>query len=479
MANGQIQMESLQTVGIGPYERSDGSKSTFSATARQLSAAAGHHGFRGASVSSAVFNLSTTIIGAGIMGLPATVKSLGLPLAIIVLILMGVLTEISIEYLIKTATVQQAWSYSDLVGQEFGARWRIVLDLAVVVGNLGMCIVYLIIVADVFSGTFSGYGHHHEGLLASWNGGHAEWWMGRHFVIFLTMLLILTPLVCLKHVDSLQYTSAFSLLLALIFVVITVVIMLINLFSGTLKMPRFWPDLSSGEAVVALCSVIPIMATAYVCHFNVLPIYVELKERTEKTITRVSRISLIISSSIYTVTAISGYLLFTSETASDVLVNFDRNLGSVHSPAVRDIVRLTYALHIVLVFPVIFFSLREITDNLLFPNAQKPLIEDTTRFRSITAVEMILVYLGSVVVPNVWMAFDLTGATSTMILGLLFPAFLALRDKSGVIARWEKRVAHFMIAFSVIVSVTSVVSSIYYIAKKSAGAPGSQDNNIN
>ena len=33
-----------------------------------------HHGMDGGSTSSAIFNLSNTIIGAGIMGLPATLK---------------------------------------------------------------------------------------------------------------------------------------------------------------------------------------------------------------------------------------------------------------------------------------------------------------------------------------------------------------------------------------------------------------------
>ena len=79
--------------------------------------AAGHHGFKGASFSSAVLNLSTSIIGAGIMALPATMKALGIPLGIILLVLMGVFTAISVEILVRTTTVQKVWTYSDLVQQ--------------------------------------------------------------------------------------------------------------------------------------------------------------------------------------------------------------------------------------------------------------------------------------------------------------------------------------------------------------------------
>ena len=77
------------------------------ASQRALEFEAGHDGFKGATFSSAVFNLVTTVVGAGIMGLPATMKAFGLPLGVIVLIAMGILTEISIEILLKTSTIQK------------------------------------------------------------------------------------------------------------------------------------------------------------------------------------------------------------------------------------------------------------------------------------------------------------------------------------------------------------------------------------
>lgn len=57
--------------------------------------------FNGASFTGAVFNLSTTIIGAGIMALPATMKVLGLGLGIVMIIFMAFLTDASIEMLLR------------------------------------------------------------------------------------------------------------------------------------------------------------------------------------------------------------------------------------------------------------------------------------------------------------------------------------------------------------------------------------------
>ncbi|CAA7047476.1 unnamed protein product [Microthlaspi erraticum] len=57
--------------------------------------------FNGASFSGAVFNLATTIIGAGIMALPATMKILGLVLGITMIVVMAFLTDASIEFLLR------------------------------------------------------------------------------------------------------------------------------------------------------------------------------------------------------------------------------------------------------------------------------------------------------------------------------------------------------------------------------------------
>ena len=52
------------------------------------------HEFNGASFSGAVFNLSTTIVGAGIMALPASIKMLGIIPGILMIILVAWLTEV-------------------------------------------------------------------------------------------------------------------------------------------------------------------------------------------------------------------------------------------------------------------------------------------------------------------------------------------------------------------------------------------------
>lgn len=108
-------------------------------------------GFNGASFSGAVFNLSTTIVGAGIMALPATLKQLGAIPGLIVIILAAVLTEKSIEMLLRFTRACKSGSYSGLAGDAFGGFGRTLLQACIMINNLGTLVVYMIIIGILSS----------------------------------------------------------------------------------------------------------------------------------------------------------------------------------------------------------------------------------------------------------------------------------------------------------------------------------------
>jgi amino acid permease len=104
------------------------------------------HEFNGASFSGAVFNLSTTIVGAGIMALPASIKMLGIVPGILMIVLVALLTEASIDMLLRCSHEGNITSYGRLMGHSFGRCGRIALQASVVINNLGVMIVYMIII---------------------------------------------------------------------------------------------------------------------------------------------------------------------------------------------------------------------------------------------------------------------------------------------------------------------------------------------
>ncbi|KAJ6829123.1 putative sodium-coupled neutral amino acid transporter 6 [Iris pallida] len=413
----------------------------------------------GSGVPGAVFNLATSIIGAGIMALPAAMKVLGLGLGFFSIVVMGVLSEISIELLVRYSVLSKSASYGEVVEAALGRPMRVVSEVCIVINNAGVLVVYLIIIGDVMSGSSD-----HVGVFDQLFGHGA--WDHRKMVILVVLVVLLAPLCALEKIDSLSLTSAASVALAVVFVAISCVVAFIKMLDGTIQKPRMGPDFSTEAAVLDLLVVIPIMTNAYVCHFNVQPIYNELEGRSTRKMNRVGRISTVMCVVVYAGTAISGYLLFGDGTESDVLTNFDRNLGAHFSMVLNYIVRIGYVLHLVLVFPVIHFSLRQTVDALAFT---KSVLDDRKKSLAMTAALLGAIYVGSTMIPNIWVAFKFTGATTGLSLGFIFPALITLRldehDKS--LTTGEKIVSWSMLVLAVVVSVIGVTGNIYSIRNQS------------
>jgi hypothetical protein len=68
--------------------------------------------------------------------------------------------------------------------------------------------------------------------------------------------------------DSLRFTSALSIGLAVLFLIIAVGISVIKIISGGIGMPRLFPVITDAASVFDLFTVVPVLMTAYVCHYN-------------------------------------------------------------------------------------------------------------------------------------------------------------------------------------------------------------------
>ncbi|KAI0512227.1 hypothetical protein KFK09_012865 [Dendrobium nobile] len=414
--------------------------------------------FNGASFSGAVFNLSTTIVGAGIMSLPATMKVLGLVPGIAMIVLFAFLTEASIELLIRFSRIGKSIAYGDVMGDSFGKAGRMLLQICVVINNVGVMVVYMIIIGDVLSGTSSS-GVHHSGVLEGWFGDH--WWNGRFFVLLVTTVLIFAPLASFKRVDSLRYTSALSVALAVVFVVITAGIAVLKLLVGSILMPKLFPDIPNLASIWNLFTAVPVLVTAFICHYNVHSIDNELEDSSQ--IKPIVRTSLTLCSTVYVATSFFGYLLFGESTLHDVLANFDANLGIPYSAVLSDVVRVSYAAHLMLVFPIIFHALRLNLDGLLFSTA-RPLYTDNLRFTVTSVALLSLIFLAANFIPSIWDAFQFTGATAAVSIGYIFPAVITLRDPHGIGTLRDKLLSVLMIMLAVLsngVAIYSDASSLF------------------
>ncbi|KAM6583111.1 hypothetical protein CsatB_010113 [Cannabis sativa] len=408
-----------------------------------------------ASISGAVFNIATTIIGAGIMSIPATLNVVGVIPAFTLIVIVGLLAEVSVEFLVRFTQSGESITYAGVMNESFGRLGSVATQVCVMVTNLGCLIIYLIIIGDVLSGSQSG-GTVHLGVLREWFGIH--WWNSREFSILVIVVFVMLPLVLLRRVELLKFSSFVSVLLALVFVGICTVMAIIALVQGKTKDPKLVPHLDEHTSFFDLFTAVPIIVAAFTFHFNVHPIGVELSKPSDMLLA--VRIALVLCATVYFAIGLFGYLLFGDSIMPDLLVNFDRNSATATGAVLNDAVRLSYALHLMLVFPLLNFPLRANIDEFLFPK-ESLLASDTKRFLVLTISLLVFSYLAAIAFPNIWYLFQFVGSTSAVCLGFIFPGAIAVRNVNGVSTRKDKIMATIMIVLAVVTSIIAISTNIY------------------
>ncbi|KAL3524032.1 hypothetical protein ACH5RR_016866 [Cinchona calisaya] len=404
------------------------------------------------SIPGAVFNVSTSIIGAGIMSIPATLKVLGVLPAFVMIALIAFLVDISVEFLLRFTYTGESRTYAGLMKESFGRVGSVAVQICVMLTNLGCLIIYLIIIGDVLSGK----GADHLGVLQEWFGVH--WWNTRAVAILFIVVFVMLPLVLYRRVESLWLSSAISVFLAVVFVGICSVMAIYALARGETRNIKILPELDNGASFFNLFTAFPVIVTAFTFHFNVHPIGVELGKPADMI--SAVKISLALCSAIYFAIGIFGYLLFGDSVMDDILVNFDQGSGSAISSLLNDIVRLSYALHLMLVFPLINFSLRANIDELLFPK-RALLTTDSKRFIILTLVLLAFSYAVAIAIPSIWYFFQFMGSTSAVCLAFIFPGITVLRDIHGISTRRDKVTAAVMVILAVVTSTIAISTNVY------------------
>ncbi|KAJ0259464.1 Amino acid transporter AVT6D [Hirschfeldia incana] len=408
------------------------------------------------SFAGAIFNVSTSIVGAGIMSIPAAFKVLGVIPSLSIIVIIAWLSNVSAGFLMKSTVAGDATTYAGVMKESFGKPGAVAVQVITMVVTFGSMIIFSIIIGDVLSGNEKG-GVIHLGLLQGWFGSH--WWNTRFFSLLFIFVFLFLPLVLCRRVDRLALSSAISFLLALLFVVISSVLAIVALVQGKTKSPRLFPDLNNGgQSFFNLFTASPVIVTAFTFHFNLHPVGFELKDPLQ--VLSATRVSVILCATIYSATGLFCYLLFGDSTMTDVLMNFDESSGSSIGSLLNDFVRASYAIHLMLVFPLLNFSLRANMDELLFP-LKISLVNDNKRFFGLTFPLLISCFLAAIAIPDIWYFFQFLGSTSTVSIAFIFPAAIVLRNVNGISTLREKIVASVMLALAVATSMVAISTNIY------------------
>uniref|UniRef100_A0A672KZM2 Sodium-coupled neutral amino acid transporter 3-like n=1 Tax=Sinocyclocheilus grahami TaxID=75366 RepID=A0A672KZM2_SINGR len=169
---------------------------------------------------------------------------------------------------------------------------------------------------------------------------------------------------------------------------------------------------------------VPILAFAFVCHPEVLPIYTELRNPTKRRMQAIANVSILGMFVMYLLTAIFGYLTFYLNTEAELLHTYSK-VDPLDTLILC--VRVAVLVAVTLTVPVVLFPIRRALLQLLFPD--KPF--HWVRHISIALCLLFVVNLLVICVPNIRDIFGIIGATSAPSLIFILPGLFYIRIVSS------------------------------------------------
>ncbi|XP_062397333.1 sodium-coupled neutral amino acid transporter 5b isoform X2 [Sardina pilchardus] len=369
-----------------------------------------------------VFNLSNAIMGSGILGLSYAMSNTGVILFVVLLTCIALLSSYSVHLLLKSAGVVGIRAYEQLGMRAFGHPGKVLAGMVITMHNIGAMSSYLFIVKyelPLVIQTFLGK-HSNTG----------EWFLNGNNLIVIVSICIILPLALMRQLGYLGYTSGFSLS-CMVFFLCSVIYKKYNIpcpfetFNSNSSYINATVEEEDCEGKLLTINqqtayTVPILAFAFVCHPEVLPIYTELRNATKRRMQSVANVSILGMFCMYLLTAIFGYLTFYGNTEAELLHTYSK-VDPMDTLILC--VRLAVLVAVTLTVPVVLFPIRRALLQLLFP--EKPF--HWARHIGIAVCLLFVVNLLVILVPNIRDIFGIIGATSAPSLIFILPGLFYIR----------------------------------------------------
>ncbi|CAI4039677.1 hypothetical protein SMKI_09G0840 [Saccharomyces mikatae IFO 1815] len=321
---------------------------------------------------SSTANLVKTIVGAGTLAIPYSFKSDGVLVGVVLTLLAAITSGLGLFVLSKcskTLINPRNSSFFTLCMLTYPSLAPI-FDLAMIVQCFGVGLSYLVLIGDLFPGLF---------------GGERNFW-----IIASTVIII--PLCLVKKLDQLKYSSILGLFALAYISVLVFSHFVFELGHGeltnVLRNDICWWKIHDLKGLLSTFSII---IFAYTGSMNLFPMINELKDNSMENITSVINNSISLSTALFLIVGLSGYLTFGNKTLGNLILNYD--------PTSIWIVigKFCLGLMLILSFPLLFQPLRIAVNNVIiwieitFGDAnpeEDPQVSEYTRASNLRPISM-------------------------------------------------------------------------------------------
>lgn len=250
-----------------------------------------------------IFAISSTSIGAGILGLPDAYRTTGYVMSTIYLILITAQTVYSMHVLVSVADRTGLHSYEQMSQGLLHRNSLYAICIFRIIYALGAQVSYVVTVGNIVKPIFEDA--HTDKY---WHDGN-----GTKIVQALLWLVFLLPQCIPRELNSLRYVSAAGVLFMLYFFICVC----INYGKNTDYRDSDLKAVATGNDAV---QGIGVFIFSYMCQVNSVEVYYEMKNRTPNRFTLCSIISLTVCGCLYVAVGIIGYLNFGDELDGSILL---------------------------------------------------------------------------------------------------------------------------------------------------------------
>ncbi|XP_004676193.1 PREDICTED: sodium-coupled neutral amino acid transporter 3 [Condylura cristata] len=383
-----------------------------------------------------VFNLSNAIMGSGILGLAYAMANTGIILFLFLLTAVALLSSYSIHLLLKSSGIVGIRAYEQLGYRAFGTPGKLAAALAITLQNIGAMSSYLYIIKSELPLVIQTFLNLEERT--------SDWYMNGNYLVILVSVTVILPLALMRQLGYLGYSSGFSLS-CMVFFLIAVIYKKFHVpcplpfpsanVTGNFSHLEVFKEearLQDEAKATAFCTpsyfrlntqtayTIPIMAFAFVCHPEVLPIYTELKDPSKRKMQQISNISIAVMYVMYFLAALFGYLTFYDGVESELLHTYSK----VDPFDVLILcVRVAVLTAVTLTVPIVLFPVRRAIQQMLFQNQEFSWLRHALIATGLlTGINLLVIFA-----PNILGIFGVIGATSAPCLIFIFPAIFYFR----------------------------------------------------
>ena len=372
------------------------------------------------SLASSAFNLASTALGAGILGIPWSMAQSGMLVGLIFLIFCCIGAIYSIWLLMRLVNMLDAPTYELLAQKAFGKKGRYLAALSLMLTTFVSSILYVKVVGSIMTPV-------HAEIVKSTTFPDGDW--GIRLVQFIFWLVVMLPLSLLKEINSLRYPSMIGVC-SVVFLIMAVVI--------HISLNRSAQDVEDNAVVATVPSLEWVQSLnnikfAFGAQSTAFPVYAELRPHILPLMTKATSIAMIGCTIIYCVAGCLGVLDFGRGVPDNLLDAFQEPMREWY----LILAYVSFCFTIVVSFPIMMLPCRDACIQ-WFLGYENPADCPDAKRRGVVIVLSTTSMAIGLFVPSLNLMFGILGGVFANLVSFVLPAAIALktgwtRDEVGLL----------------------------------------------